>query len=117
MFVGKFGGDGMNDANSLHLFLWSLEGLIFFFGLAASGVLAFKWCKFLLSTWPKLGKRQVIASVAGAPIVSLIMIFAVIRSLAAPSVTESVFYVLGAVVFARGFAACVWRGFGEAHRG
>ena len=83
----------MNEANPLHLFLWELEIPILFISLVASVFFTIHLCKNVSSTWPKIGKGQVLASVAVAPVVSLVLIFAVIINLAAPSVTGSAFYV------------------------
>ena len=54
----------MNDANPLHLFLWSLEAPILFIGLVVTVFFAFKWYDVLQKTWPKIGKRQVLVSIA-----------------------------------------------------
>ena len=96
----------MNDLNPLHLALWSLEEPIFFVGLVVSGYLTFKWYNYLFNIWPKLGKRWVLTSVAGVPIVSLVLIIAVILTLAAPSVTGSVFYVLFYTIIGVFFVFC-----------
>ena len=96
----------MNDANPLHLFLWSLEAPILFIGLVVNVFFAFKWYDVLQKTWPKIGKRQVLVSIAWTPIISLILIIAVILSLAAPSVTESAFYILFYTVIGLFFVFC-----------
>ena len=84
----------MNDVNELHVFLWELELPILFISIFLSAYFANRWYKTIYKTLYKHDKTQVLFCLNIIPVVSIIIIFVIVITLAAPSVVESGFYIL-----------------------